>query len=233
VWNKRQKTGLLSCAACGGSMFVHSHDHRRHRRFFYACMVYHLRGRAICKNNLESPMEATDEAVLDSIESDVLRVDVLETSLAKALEILQPTDSVLASRVDRLCAELARLDGEITRLAGAIATGGELSRLLAALQERERRRQQGRAELAAAERVTDRATFDTPKARSSASVVLSRTGRACSAPSRRPPARRCWRSWPDGSCLLHAATVMSGTTNSKAPRRWASYSRGSSFQRVW
>ncbi len=61
-------------------MFVHSHDHRRHRRFFYACMVYHLRGRTVCKNNLEVPMESTDKAVLTAVERDVLRVEVLETS---------------------------------------------------------------------------------------------------------------------------------------------------------
>jgi hypothetical protein len=145
-------------------MFVHSHDHRHHRRFFYACMVYHLRGRAICKNNLESPMETTDEAVLDSIESDVLRVEVLETSLAKALDILQPGDHVIESRVDGLRAELVRLDGEIARLTGAIAVGGELAGLLAALQERERRRHQVRTELAAVDRITDRAAFDLPKA---------------------------------------------------------------------
>jgi DNA invertase Pin-like site-specific DNA recombinase len=84
-------TGLLSCGSCGGSMFVHSHDHRHHRRFYYACMVYHLRGRGICKNNLESPMPDTDAAVLAAVERDLLRVQVLVTALAKALDMLRPT----------------------------------------------------------------------------------------------------------------------------------------------
>ena len=71
---------------------------------------------------------------------------------------------MLESRGDGLRAELARLDGEVVRLAGAIAAGGELSGLLAALQERERRRERVRAELKAIERVSDQAAFDMPRA---------------------------------------------------------------------
>jgi site-specific DNA recombinase len=149
-------TGLASCGACGGSIFVHSHDHRRHRRFFYACMTYHLRGRAVCKNNLEVPMEFTDQAVLTAVERDVLRVEVLETSLAKAMDTLRPGLEVLEERERALRDELARLEAEVGRLAAAIATGGELAALVAALQERERRRAQGRTELAALERTASR-----------------------------------------------------------------------------
>jgi hypothetical protein len=141
-------------------MFVHSHDHRHHRRFFYACMVYHLRGRAVCKNNLEIPMETTDGAVIAAVERDVLRVEVLETSLAKALDLLRPGDDILEGRAQGLREELARLDGEASRLAAAIAAGGDLSALLVALQERERRRAQVRAEPADLVRVPKRGGAD-------------------------------------------------------------------------
>ena len=128
-------------------MFVHSHDHRHHRRFFYACMVYHLRGRGICKNSLESPMAETDSAVLNAVERDVLRVEVLETALAKALDLLRPTTEAIDGQAP-LRKDLARLDVEVGRLAAAIAAGGDLAALLAALQEREQRatsRRAGRA----------------------------------------------------------------------------------------
>jgi site-specific DNA recombinase len=154
-------TGLLSCGACGGSMFVHSHDYHRHRRFFYACMVYHLRGRAVCKNNLEVPMEATDLAVLDAVEHDVLRVEVLETALAKALDALQPSADLLDDRARGLREEFARLEAEVRRLATAIASGGELTALMTALHERERRRTQVRAELAALDRLATHDETDT------------------------------------------------------------------------
>jgi site-specific DNA recombinase len=156
-------TGLASCGACGGGMFVHSHDHRHHRRFFYACMVYHLRGRAVCKNNLEVPMESTDEAVLGAVERDVLRIEVLETSLAKAMDVLRPGTEVLEARGRMVRGELARLDAEVARLAAAIAAGGEMAALIAALQERERRRTHLRAELASLEPAFHRDVRDMPR----------------------------------------------------------------------
>lgn len=51
--------------------------------------------------------------------------------------------------------ELARLETEVARLAAAIAAGGNLPALVAALQERELRRQHVRTELEALERVSD------------------------------------------------------------------------------
>jgi len=51
-----------------------------------------------------------------------------------------------------LRAELAQLEAEVTRLAAAITIGGDLPALVAALQERERRRTYLRAELAALDR---------------------------------------------------------------------------------
>ena len=57
--------------------------------------------------------------------------------------------------------ERARLDKEVTRLATAIAAGGDLAALLAALQERERRRSQIRAELATLGRLAKRDAVDT------------------------------------------------------------------------
>jgi hypothetical protein len=105
-------------------------------------------------------MEETDIAVLDAVERHVLRVDVLETALAKALNLLRPTPDTTEARSRTLRDELAQLDGEVARLAGAIAAGGEMAALLAALQEREQRRGRVRAELAAIERTAKRETFD-------------------------------------------------------------------------
>jgi hypothetical protein len=48
--------------------------------------------------------------------------------------------------------ELVRIDAEVARLAQAVAAGGEIPALVAAMQERERRRLHLRTELAAVER---------------------------------------------------------------------------------
>jgi site-specific DNA recombinase len=157
-------TGLLSCGACAGTMFAHRHGHKNRLFFAYMCTHYHVRGRAVCKNGLEANMVRADEAVLHAVERDVLRVEVLETSLWKAMRSLQGDDcSGLEAPARSLGAELARLDAEVARLAAAIAAGGELSALLAGLQERERRRASVRAELAELERqqaTSARSRFD-------------------------------------------------------------------------
>jgi hypothetical protein len=107
-----------------------------------------FRGAAICTNNLEVPLDDTDHAVLSAIEYDLLRVEGLETSLAKALEALQaPGDP--AQRAATLQDEQSRLEAEVARLAAAIAAGGDLPALVALLRERERRRGQVQAELVA------------------------------------------------------------------------------------
>jgi site-specific DNA recombinase len=140
-------TGLAACGACGSSMFVHRHGRAAHH--YYGCVVYHQRGRAVCKNNLEVRMDDTDQAVLGAIQHDLLRVEVLETSLAKALDALRPASD--DERTGRLRRELAKLDAEVDRLAMAIAQGGKLAGLLGAMQERERRRAHVRTEITAIE----------------------------------------------------------------------------------
>ena len=76
---------------------------------------------------------------------------VLETSPYKAIAAIQAP----AGREDlsgELREELARIDAAVTRLAQAIAAGGDIAALVAAMQERERRRSHVRAELASVER---------------------------------------------------------------------------------
>jgi hypothetical protein len=112
-------------------------------------MTRHLRGSAVCGNRLAVRLDDTDAAVLGAVESQLLRVEVLETALYKALAMLQaPQDDVAAGLRD----ELVRLDADVARLADAIARGGALESLLGVLQEREQRRAHVRAALAEQER---------------------------------------------------------------------------------
>ncbi len=103
---------------------------------------------------LEVPLLTADHAVLAAVERDLLRIEVLETSLAKALDLMRPDTARLGYQRERIRKELVRLAAELERLTGAIAAGGELAALLAALQARERRRQALHAELVGLEHVT-------------------------------------------------------------------------------
>ena len=142
-------------------MFVARTPHLRDRcRPYFGCVGYHQRGRAICTNNLTAPLGDVDQAVLKALEHDLLRVEVFETSLAKALETLRQGPADQRARRQALREQLARLEAESGRLTTAIATGGDLPALVAALQERERLGASLRAELAVLERTTRRREID-------------------------------------------------------------------------
>jgi site-specific DNA recombinase len=132
--------GLLRCGLCGTALFGH--------QTYYGCSGYRQRGRVACRNNRLVRIREADRAVLAAVERCVLRRDVLEHSMAKALDLLRPADDGAARR-ERLREELGRLDGEISRLVTAVAEGnGQLPGLLAGLQTREARRAELQAALA-------------------------------------------------------------------------------------
>jgi site-specific DNA recombinase len=141
-------SGLATCSCCGGSMFVHRRGDRAVR---LGCMTRHLRGQAMCDNRLEVRLDDTDAAVLTAVERHLLRVEVVETAMLKALAEVGAQDGQDVAG-DALRDELTRLDAEVGRLANAIARGGDLPSLVVLLGEREQRRAHVRAALADHER---------------------------------------------------------------------------------
>jgi hypothetical protein len=97
-------------------------------------------------------MEATDREVLTALKQDLLRPQIVHAAVRKALARLRAPDDGSAPVRDAITAELSRVEGEIARLTAAVASGGDLSSLLEALRERERRRDRLRAEVAELER---------------------------------------------------------------------------------
>lgn len=135
-------SGFARCGCCGGSLTATSRSHgtapNRWRAYFYSCLAYHKRGPEVCSNSLLGRMETLDRAVLGKLASDVLRPDIVEAVVAGVLDARRPkANSDQAASID---AELAAIDREIARLTEAIATGGQLTVLLTALQARQARR---------------------------------------------------------------------------------------------
>jgi hypothetical protein len=140
-------SGFARCAVCGGGLGVTSRSHGRERAFFYACTAHHKRGSVVCGNGLVLAMGRVDDAVLTTLGGDVLRPQVVLAVLDGVLEAMSPRTR--ARDVDDLRSELAGLDRELARLSNAIAAGGELGPLLAALKVRQARRDEVIAALAA------------------------------------------------------------------------------------
>jgi site-specific DNA recombinase len=81
-------SGFARCAVCGGGMLVKSRDHRSQRPYFYACSWHHDRGEAACGNNIEARIELVERAVLDAIDQDVLRPDIVREALDRAIVLM-------------------------------------------------------------------------------------------------------------------------------------------------
>ena len=141
-------TGMASCWKCGGTLEVRSRAHGSRRGFFYTCSTYRRRGVAVCDNQAWIPMRAADEAVLEAIESDVLQPAIVEAAVARALQMLTAPQEVEQRRV-HLERALASVQGELARLTSAIAAGGDLPALIAALKARDAERDRLTLDLAA------------------------------------------------------------------------------------
>ncbi len=86
-------------------------------------------------------MQEADEEILTQLREAVLRPDLVEGALSDALAMLRPQNDIIEARRAELQRQLRALDEETGRLAAAIAAGGEMSALVAALGERERQRE--------------------------------------------------------------------------------------------
>ncbi len=136
-------TGLVQCGVCGGTIVQTWNGNKP----AYRCWYNHSRGRAVCSNTLVVDMHLADDAVLRAVTRDVLDPEVVGEALELALRDLEQPDTAVTERLGVLKDELARLDGELTRYAEAIADAGPLDAILQAVKVREQRRNTIRTEL--------------------------------------------------------------------------------------
>lgn len=133
-------SGLARCGQCGGSFAATSRSHgtgsNRRRVHFYYCAAFHKRGSTVCTNGRSLRMDVADRAALGAIADDVLRPEVVEAVISGVFDAMKDTPDDSRQHA----ADLASLDREIGRLTDAIAGGGELPSLMAALRARQLRR---------------------------------------------------------------------------------------------
>jgi site-specific DNA recombinase len=91
IESKYLLSGLAQCSECGGSLYVRSRSHGKHRALFYGCTSYHLRGEDVCTNYMELALSEVDRAVLPTIEADLLQPDILEAAIQEAIALIRPS----------------------------------------------------------------------------------------------------------------------------------------------
>jgi site-specific DNA recombinase len=230
VESKYLLTGLVTCGACGGTLYVHSRSHGRGRREHrYGCTSYHLRGRKACANNLEIPIDVANLAVLQMLQRDLLHPTVIGTALRKAYGLLASTSEDGDRRRHELQNRLAQLDDELRPLTAALAQGEALGPIIEAIKARELERGRLRDE---------RAHLDATPVQPIDPLTLRRVLRtrlvSWIAGLRRPPSearhalRPCSRS---ASCSRLGRTRPGGTTRSPGSEPSRRCWRASSIQR--
>ena len=136
-------TNLALCGCCGGPLQVRSRGHGHGRKYFYGCSGYHERGRTVCANKADVPMDDANEIVIEA-----LLDDVLDRGHASARRSTKPFGWCTATAQDHArsssSAELATNERTRSRLSTAIAAGGALTGLLEALRARETRQANSR-----------------------------------------------------------------------------------------
>ena len=152
-------TGMAQCGTCSGSIIVSTHGSTGKKRVaVYKCGVCHKKGKTVCSNNLAVPLALTDQAVLAAIEEQVLQPGVVEAAIEQALEKLRPLPNT--AKRDSLAADLAIVEAEAEHLTQAIAQGGDIPSLVAAIKEREKRLAHFEAELRGLEQLEMIADLD-------------------------------------------------------------------------
>ncbi len=146
VEGKRLLSGFLVCEC--GARFEASRNWRGEHA--YVCSARRRKGPDVCPSEIVFGVDEIERVFLDAIEGSVLHPDFIDRIV----------DSVFASDPDAeraaALSERARLTTEISNLTTAIATGGDIPALAAALQERDRRLKALDAKLAKPVVVPDR-----------------------------------------------------------------------------
>ncbi len=134
---------------------MQSESRRSRRVFYYACTTHCRRGAQACAEAMLSPMEALDQAILSTIEQDVLQPAIISRAVEKALQQLRPQDDDdPAVRRQVMQKDLAQVEAALARLAHAVAEGGTLSTLLSEIKKYEDQRTRLCTELAMLDSLT-------------------------------------------------------------------------------
>ncbi len=138
--NKHLLAGHLRCGICGAGLYVQTkmYSGGKVKLYFYCTARYKCSGSKACSNGHGVPYEKITNAILGhfrDLEGDVL-VRMMRDEWDRRRQELE------AARANRDAVEqdIRRLDGELARLADAVASGGDFKALRMSMEARQRQR---------------------------------------------------------------------------------------------
>jgi site-specific DNA recombinase len=141
--------GMLRCGVCGGKMVSLGRRNRPGRKLhlYYACWTSRGRGATVCTNRRVVPMERLHDMVITVFQQDILTPARLEQVLRDLAQGHEHGSARAAAVRRTLEADLRRVEGRIVNLTEAVAAGGEVKSLIAAIKTAEREQQDIRGRL--------------------------------------------------------------------------------------
>ncbi len=157
-------TGMAVCGRCDGALTVRTRSHGRQRVAFYRCLTNVQRGKAICANTAEMRLTDADRVVLQVVEADLLRLEVLTAAIEEAVAQLRSDTGAVVAQRETLQRHGQQIENELRRLADAVATaGGDVPTLVQAVKDREAQRLQLHRQLAQLDGLTQVAQLELPR----------------------------------------------------------------------
>ncbi len=132
--------GHLRCGVCGGSLFYAPRISKSGKpRAYWLCTNHHKQGAKSCTNRFALPYEKINDTVLGHFKD--LTLDVLVKLHADEWDRRRQELEAARANRDAVEADVRRLDGELTRLADAVAAGGgDVRALVDALKRKQAQR---------------------------------------------------------------------------------------------
>ncbi len=132
-------SGLLRCGQCGASLTIVS-GRGKNRTASYGCPLNAQRGEIVCSNSLRIRRDVLEKRLLEKLQTEVLRPEVVEYTLERfEKELLKALDN-LGGELERMRRQKRKLEVEINRLAEGLAAGSEMrppAVIIAKINERE------------------------------------------------------------------------------------------------
>ena len=131
-------SGLLKCAVCGANISIVSGKWRGRGDVVYGCPQNSYRGETVCSNDVRIFRKALEGKLLDGLQEQVMRPEVIDYVLAKfEAELTNAVDN-LSGELEQMRRRKQELEREIGNLANFVAQGDCSPGLRAALVDRER-----------------------------------------------------------------------------------------------
>ena len=131
---------------CGAGMEIRKQRHGDERKLMLHCSAHKRKGSAICQNKHMVVMADAEAAVLKAVKAVVLNPQVIEEAISRSYDHVSQRLKGASNR-DVVVVELGELELELERLTEAVATGGNVTVLVKANQNREQRKQELQLEL--------------------------------------------------------------------------------------